>query len=81
MRLETPTQLVMSKVNRGNIHTFFYFLCWVEHVQKETEKTTFKPLGKVWLHYILLGIVLQDLGLSISQRQSNTAGPVCASWC
>lgn len=25
MRLETPTQVVMSKVNWGNIHTFYYF--------------------------------------------------------
>lgn len=25
MRLETPTQVVMSKVNRGNIHTFFFY--------------------------------------------------------
>lgn len=46
-------------------------------MQKEAGKTTFKLLGRVWLHCILLGAVLQDAGLSISQRQSNTAGPVC----
>lgn len=77
MRLETPTQVVMSKVNRGNIHTFFFFFKLGIACVKESGKTTCKPLGTAWLHCILLGAVLQDQSLSISQRHRVSQQVLC----